>query len=609
MRPSEEQSLESLFYSEASGRVQTLLEKFASFKANGSETDALRRTLHTLKGSAGMVGFHQEAEQIHDLEEKLLALDYREREQVELFETALMELVGRLGAGAQKAPSMEEMSFGAAAPFSLAQRLLASVSRFENLLDSWSGLSRHQKSSKDQRIRAELAFTTEMKELRKHSFGLAFGRPDDLLFGLRELIEVVAQAEGKRVELHFEARATYILREFIPELRSALVHLLSNCVVHGLESPSEREAKGKPAVGRIEITLEQLSDKLSLLVCDDGTGVDIAGLERKYRESGAARPWEDLSTGEQLNLLFDEGTSLKDKATLFAGRGVGLNSVRETARRLAGRVAFETRETGSCVRLVVPSPFFVADCLVVRSGGHLFSVFTSSLESVEEVQESSYTSLFAALGLEEKQAEPPRFVLWVKDAERKKAVCVHACIGLKELVVYPSPALDGLPEALIGLSDFGEVLQFAVDLRRLGAGRTQRLAARARRVVQAGPQVLVVDDSATTRSILVEVLSRAGYRVVEAEDGEQALQRLGEADFSLVVSDLEMPVLNGLKFLERLREDGSPHAQLPFVLFTSRDDAQSFQKALLLGADRCIGKAAFSEEGFLTLVEDLLRAN
>ncbi|MCA9776721.1 MAG: response regulator, partial [Candidatus Eremiobacteraeota bacterium] len=149
--------------------------------------------------------------------------------------------------------------------------------------------------------------------------------------------------------------------------------------------------------------------------------------------------------------------------------------------------------------------------------------------------------------------------------------------------------------------------QLAVDLARLQVRGSGRAAAgpRKERAVSR-ERVLVVDDSETTRSILVEVLRRAGFSVLEARDGVEALDLLGEEKFELIVSDLEMPNMNGLEFLEKIRDESSPYASLPFLLFTSRDDTRSFQKAYLLGADRCLSKAHFQEAEFLGLVEELL---
>ena len=602
MKASQEQSLESLFFEEAAGRVRNLLESFETFRATGEGKDAILRLLHTLKGSAGMVGFQEEAERIHLLEERFASANHSDLEGMKELERALKEVISELQADRVSAEEVAALSVRKA-PFSLAQRLLASVSKFENLLDHWKSARQTGVATKDLRIKTEMAFGSELEELRKHSFRLAFGHPGDLFAGLEELVRVVAAAEKKNVRLQCRANANYLLREFIPEFRSALVHLLSNSVVHGLETPEQRKAAGKDPVGVIEVMVEAESNRLTLLVSDDGRGVDLEALEARY---SAELDWSQLSDQDRMNLLFQQGTTLSRNTSVHAGRGVGLSAVKETAERFGGEVVFERRERGSCIRFTVPSPFFVMDCLLVECGGNRLACLAGSIERVEEIGEKELPSLCSVLNLDDKSPDPPRFVLWT-DAEKKSGVSVEKCVGLRELVVYPMPELEGLPEAVVGLSDFGQGRQLAVDLSRLGKTGSKKPSSRPRKErSQVVRNVLVVDDSETTRTILVDVLRRAGFHVVEAQDGLEALERLDEEKFKLVVSDLEMPNMNGLEFLEKMRDASSPHASLPFLLFTSRDDTRSFQKAYLLGADRCLSKAAFQEADFLGLVEELL---
>lgn len=604
MRKSEEQSLESLFFNEASDRFQSLLEFFEEFKTSGDGKENILRILHTLKGSAGLVGFQEQARRIHQLEEHMSAVEPQNEEQIHDLERALLDLGSELQAShSTKQRKSKDAPY--TAPYLLTQKLLASVSKCEALWEQWSVARERGESVRDSRVKAEMAFGSELHKLRKHSFRLAFGHPRDLFQGLEQLVGVVAGAEGKQVNLSCHSSASYLLREFIPELRATLVHLLSNSVVHGIESPQVRVDAGKDAVGAVDITLEAESDKLVLLICDDGAGVDMQALEARHRESKSQKSWSQLKDSEKLELLFEQGTTLRKDASVHAGRGVGLSAVKETAERLGGQVCFEPRDVGSCVRFTIPSPFFIANCLMVESGGNHLAVVASSIERVEELEQQELPSLSRCLRLPDR-AGSPRVALWV-DRQNRVGVSVDECFGLKETVVYPLSRLEGLPEPVVGLSDFGQGKQLAVDLARLTKSYEERLPGRPQEHRQENkPQVMVVDDSETTRSIMVDVLDRAGFCVVEATDGIEALELLETNRFDLVVSDLEMPNMNGLEFLENLRRESSPHGSLPFILFTSRDDSRSFQKAYLLGADRCVGKSSFLEADFLRMVEELI---
>lgn len=600
-------SLKQLFFTEAASRSQTLLKSFNRFKTSGEDKETVARTLHTLKGSARMVGFTDIASEIHALEDLLEDLEHTNKEGMRAAEQSLTALLEQLSSTSVD-EDVKETSPKGGVSSPLAQDLLSSVVRMESLLESVSQRS-CDGPDRDQRIHLELSVESELKRLSKHALELAFAPPSELFVGLEELVELVAESEEKLATLVCRAEVEHLLREYIPDLRAVLVHMVTNCVIHGLEKPQERALAGKPEVGRVEIVVSQSADSLSIEICDDGEGIDLEALREKFSGGPSERPWDELSSTERFDLLFLGGTSLVEEVTLNAGRGVGLASVRGVVDRLRGSVNFVPAELGSRARLSIPSPFYLADCLEIRSDGHLFSVITSSVERIEVTEGRPEPSLSQLIGMPESERGRGGFSLVVADDSSGKRVSVDRCSGLRGRVIYPLPKVDGMPDSVVGLSDSGRVKQLVIDLRRLTDTRNIPRRALTHELEVREPKLLVVDDSATTRSILSDVLTRAGYRVVEANDGVEALERLADEGFALVVSDLEMPNLDGLELLAVLRDVESPHASLPFVLFTSRDDSASFQRALLLGADRCIGKSDFQEPRFLALVRELLDAD
>lgn len=418
----------------------------------------------------------------------------------------------------------------------------------------------------------------------------------------------VQQIAGeKQVHLQLQGEQVEIDSVLLDGLSEALLHLVNNAVIHGIETPAERLAAGKTPRGSLIIRTQQQRNTLVLEISDDGRGVDLEAVKRKAVEKGlrTVAQVEALRPEEAVELIFLSGLSTAPVVSDVAGRGVGLDAVATTIRRLRGDLAVETRSgLGTTFRLRVPQNLVVSDVLLLQTGGQTFALPRESLVTLlsapadqpEVVYEGSplpIQHLSELLGLP--SAEQEEYALAVVEGRGGAlvALAVERFIGLQQALVKPLAApLSELPH-LIGatVSATGEVILVLSPsgLLRPNATlpvQTQIEAPSARRL-----PVLLVDDSLSVRKVVAQMLRKAGHQVVTAADGQEALELLEQQPFQAVVTDLEMPRMSGFELLEEVRRRPSL-AHLPIAVLTTRASAKHRDLATQLGANAYLTKPA-----------------
>lgn len=440
----------------------------------------------------------------------------------------------------------------------------------------------------------------------------------------------VARATGKEIEWRLEGENTELDRHVLGELRDPLTHLVRNAIDHGLESPEERKAAGKPAVGTVSIAAAQVGSEVEITVSDDGGGIDVDAVRAKAGLSAG------VSEGEVLSQLFRPGFSTAALVTDISGRGVGLDVVERAVERIRGRI--EVRSTvgaGTSFVIRVPMNLAVLPCLLVSAGGDTYALpLHAAVAIADEPVDAEFgvegraavraageivpvIPLARALGVHDSDPQGPVVVL--SGAARRHAFRVDALIGRRDVVVKElSSVLPRLP-VLSGASvEPGGAVMLVLDAiglvgaaRGIDSRRPAPLPSATAEVAEAsvaaarGVRVLVVDDALTIRELQRSILERAGYEVVTAADGEEALARLAEQPAELVVTDVEMPRLDGFGLTERIRE----HPQLssiPVIIVSSRAADEDRRRGLDAGADAYLVKTAFDEGDLLAAVERVL---
>jgi two-component system, chemotaxis family, sensor kinase CheA len=446
---------------------------------------------------------------------------------------------------------------------------------------------------------------------------------------LRRTIREVSGRTGKEADLQLVGADVRLDRRVVDELRDPLLHLVRNAVDHGIEPPEARRRAGKPARGQVRVRVEPRGTRVGLVVEDDGAGLDVAAVRQAAVRRGAvtAEAAARLSDQEAVQLIFQTGLSTAAAVTEISGRGVGLDVVLDTARRLQGTVTVSHRPgQGTAFDVEVPVSLAASAALLIRVGREVAAVPGDAVARVLLLGEGDvgtvagratvrvgtaqlpYAPLSAVLGLNATAPESRshlRPALVLASGGQRVVLGVEEVLGQQELVVSSLGARLAQVSHLAGAAvlDDGRVIGVlaAPELVR----RVQPAAGASRGAAPARTRILVVDDSLTTRSAMKALLEIAGYAVAAAADGEEAFQLLATAGAELVVSDVQMPRLDGFGLTRRIKADPRLRAT-PVVLVTSLEAAEDRALGLEAGADGYLVKREVERGKLLELVRQLL---
>ena len=447
---------------------------------------------------------------------------------------------------------------------------------------------------------------------------------------LHRAVRDLARAQGKKIRWEARGTDTELDRGVLHQLSDSLVHLVRNAVDHGVELPEERQGVGKDAQARVRLHAMQLGSEVILTVTDDGRGIDVARVTDEADRRGIDT--DGMTEQELLGLTFQAGLSTRPFVTDVSGRGVGLDVVRAKVESVHGRVEVRSEPgAGTEFRIVVPITTAVLRCLLVEAGGQSFALpfhrvllsqpheaaATAHAEGRPVIRVEGHAIPIQALAETldlgaGTQTTGPLVVL--ADTARRHAFQVDRLIGQRDVAIKAlDPLLPHLP-AVAGASvePDGSIL---VVLDPPGLIHRARQASRATMPTtpiegsQASRRsILVVDDALTIRELQRSILERVGFDVRVAIDGNHALSALAEAPSDLVLTDIEMPNMDGFALTEAIRAHPTL-ANIPVLILSSRSSADDRQRGLDAGADGYIQKSGFDEASLLTAVNRLLGTN
>lgn len=459
----------------------------------------------------------------------------------------------------------------------------------------------------------------------------------DVLVGQARMVRDLGRSLGKQVRLEIEGEKTQVDRDVLEKLEAPLTHLLRNAVDHGIELPALRVACGKPAEGLIRLKASHQAGLLVVELIDDGAGVDLERLRQNIiqRKLSPAETAAQLSEEELLSFLFLPGFSMRDQVTEVSGRGVGLDAVQHMVRQLRGGVELDQRAgQGSRFHLEVPLTLSVVRSLVVEVGGEAYAFPLAHIERMRDVRadeivqlegrqhfwhEERHVGLVAASQLLNRpvsqHGEDVLKVVVIREREAVYGVAVERFIGERTLVVLPlDPRLGKVQDISAGalLDDGSAVLIIDVeDMLRsveklLNTGRLERIDRRNRQAdTRARKRVLVVDDSLTVRELERKLLASRGYEVAVAVDGMDGWNALRGEDFDLLITDIDMPRMDGIELVTLVRRD-SRLQSLPVMVVSYKDREEDRRRGLDAGADYYLAKASFHDDALLDAVVELI---
>jgi chemosensory pili system protein ChpA (sensor histidine kinase/response regulator) len=423
--------------------------------------------------------------------------------------------------------------------------------------------------------------------------------PLDWLYGrLAAALREIERAGNRRAELVFAGGEIELDKSVMEQLGDPLLHLLRNAIAHGVEPEPERLARGKPAKGRITISTRQEGEFVFVEVEDDGAGLAREAVRDALVRGGRLAEGAALPETLLVQAIFEAGFSSRPQADALAGRGMGLDIVKKALVRLGGDVTVEYEEGRfTRFRLRLPPTAAITQALLFKVGGQVYAVSAAHVvealplgaDDPSPFSDVPVLRLQALLGAE---MPPGRRLaaLRIRYGGRGFIVTCDKIIGPRTIVVRPlGPVLAPLPlYAGVTVSGAGKA-QLVLDLGALaeaahGAGRATGIGAR-----RTQPRVLVVDDSRLSREAAARLLAGAGYHPITAEDGWEAWEMLGERRFDAVVTDLEMPRVDGFELIARIRSEPTLRG-LPVVVLSSRTSQATRDRALRAGASTVLPK-------------------
>jgi two-component system sensor histidine kinase and response regulator WspE len=471
---------------------------------------------------------------------------------------------------------------------------------------------------------------SEALALRMRPFG-------DVVQGLPRLVRDLSRDLGKRVALEISGEATQVDRDILGQLEAPLGHLIRNALDHGIEPPDERRASGKPEEGIVRVEARHSGGNLLVVIADDGRGVDLGRLrtrvvERNLLNGEAAAA---LTECELLEFLFLPGFTLKDRITDISGRGVGLDAVQDMVKHVRGTVrASSVPGSGTSFQLQLPVTLSVLRAVLVDIGGEPYAFPLASITRILRLPRSQIETLegrqhFALDGrriglvgahqvlgtIGPPSGSDELSVIVVGDAHQTYGVIVDRLIDQRELVVQPlDPHLGKIKDISAGalMEDGSPVLIVDADdlIRSVSKLVTTGALAPAESAAAAGSEkrrkrVLVVDDSLTVRELERKLLGNHGYDVEVAVDGMDGWNAVRTGHFNLVVTDVDMPRMDGIELVTRINKDPNLKS-LPVMIVSYKDRDEDRRRGLEAGAAYYLTKGSFHDDTLVQAVVDLI---
>lgn len=459
----------------------------------------------------------------------------------------------------------------------------------------------------------------------------------DGVHALPRMVRDVGHSLGKQVRLEIVGEATQVDRDILERLDAPLGHLLRNAADHGIESPEERLAAGKPAEGRIRLEAYHSAGTLQIAISDDGRGIDpeqirAAAVARGLAPADVAPKLSDI---ELFDFLFLPGFTMKDSVSEISGRGVGLDAVQDMIKQVGGLIRVSsTIGGGTRFQLQLPLTLSVTRALLVEIGGEPYAFPFARILRTLKVARTEISTLGGReyISLDDKQiglvsahqilecgtpsatGDHLSLVL-IGAAQSVYGLVVDRFLGGRELVVQPlDPRLgkikdiaagalmeDGSPVLIVDVEDMLRSMEKLAAADRLKGVETDAgpsASARRRRV-------LIVDDSFTVRELQRKVLGQHGYEVEVAVDGMDGWNMVRTGDFDLVISDIDMPRMDGIALVDMIRKHPKL-GSMPIMILSYKDREEDRRRGLDAGADYYLTKGSFHSEGLIQAVVDLI---
>ncbi len=446
-----------------------------------------------------------------------------------------------------------------------------------------------------------------------------------------KMVRDLSKTMGKDVDFQITGGEVEVDKRILEGMKDPLIHLIRNALDHGIEKPDERAASNKPPQASLKLSFSYTDGgQLDIVLTDDGRGIDRDMLKKKAVSSGLMSEDQVQSLGDEetLNLIFRSGFSTSALITDISGRGLGMAIVRENVESLGGSLYLSSEAgKGTSFRIKLPLSMATFRGVLVEEGGRPFVIPTSQVVRVSQVHSDRIRSLEGReaididgvtyplarlgyiLGLDRKEKDEvsPFPVVVVSSSSSSFAFAVQSVKGEQEILLKGlGPQLMKVPfvsgATVMGSGKVVPVLRVK-DLVQRASERKSAFSTV--KVEENPPSVLLVEDSITSRTLLKNILTASGYLVQTAVDGQEGFDLFSKGSFDIVISDVEMPKMNGFDLTKSIRAEGAK-GSVPIVLVTSLDSQRDREKGIEAGADAYIVKSSFDQTNLLEIMKRLL---
>lgn len=531
------------------------------------------------------------------------------------------------------------------------------------LKKEWSGIKRAGEAFFLSPLEGQLAALLKSAEYDYRSLG---GMVDSMLDEMKKILMLpfsslsdlfpkfvreISREMGKEAEMTVKGAEIEVDRRILEEMKAPLMHMVRNCLDHGIEKLEERKRKNKPVKGKILLAVTSKNgNKLEIVLSDDGAGIEPTQLKNAVLRSGllSREEIERLGEREVLSLIFRSGLTTSPMITDISGRGLGLAIVREKVEKLNGRVEVESRpDEGTLFRMVIPLTLATFRGIFFRVGERPFILPTSNVEravrmkkeaiktvenretvlldgqvlslirmgdvlGIKSAVEDRGSESSRSLNTDPRDPTPDSFlsVVVLGSAEKRMAFQVDTVLQEREVLVKPlgnqlsrvrniagATVLEG--GVVVPILNVIDIMKSAVKVTGTPAGLQKDISGKKRKAI------LVVEDSITARTLLKNILNTAGYDVKTSVDGVDAVSALRTQTFDLVVSDVQMPRMDGFDLVENIRRDKNL-SDLPVVLVTGLESSEDRRRGIEVGANAYIVKSSFDQSNLLEVIGRLI---
>ncbi len=456
------------------------------------------------------------------------------------------------------------------------------------------------------------------------------------------LVRNLSREQGKNVELEMQGAENEVDRRVLEEIKDPLIHLVRNCIDHGIEKPEERIKNGKPSSGKITIKVSQLpGNKVEILVSDDGEGIDLAGIKKAAIKNELVSEKDDLTDDKLETLVYHSGITTSPILTDLSGRGLGLAIVKEKVESLGGTVSVRSQHLkGTAFTMQIPLTLATYRGIFIEVDGAVFVVPAANVERILRINRSdikmvenretvsmngntlSYVNLGDILETAGSNREEPEVkdktpnrdvqnILIMGAGNNRIAFGIDRIINEQEILVkHLSKPLARVRNTggvtilgsgrVVPILNISDIMKSAVTGPSVSTG-----SASEKKAEEKQRSALVAEDSITSRMLLRDILESAGFFVKTAVDGAEALSLLREGEFDILVSDIDMPRMNGFELTLKVRAD-KKLGELPVVLVTALKSREDREHGMEVGANAYIEKGSFDPQQLLEVINRLV---